>query len=274
MDKKKYHNTQAKNNKWIQQGRGLGQGSDYKPWLTVRDLGSEGRSHRIFGHITKRTHHLLSDLELSVFLLLEWNITTTDIREQFPLQLDTTIQIATESQISHPSIRGALQIMTSDFLVNTNSSLHPKFVLQAKYAEALQDIRTIEKLEIERRYWQQKDIPWMLVTEKDIPSVVLQNIQWLYPAKHEEMIEEALLERTQFYSYQFNQNPNLSIINFSKKMDTAYELDPGQSLYEIRQLLAQRLFQFNISVPIRQLTTSELKLSDTSLLVEAIRVSS
>ena len=37
-----------------------------KPWLTVRDIPSEGRSHRIFGHKSQRTHHFLSDFELAV----------------------------------------------------------------------------------------------------------------------------------------------------------------------------------------------------------------
>jgi hypothetical protein len=29
--------------------------------------------------------------------------------------------------------------------------------------------RTIEKLEIERRYWEVKEIPWSIVTEQNIP---------------------------------------------------------------------------------------------------------
>lgn len=58
--------------KWVKEGRGSGHGSEYRPWLTVRDLPSLGRVHRIFGHKSHRTHHLLSDLELAVFLLLEW----------------------------------------------------------------------------------------------------------------------------------------------------------------------------------------------------------
>ncbi len=59
--------------KWIKEGRGSGEHADYKPRLTVRDLPSLGRVHRVFGHKSKRTHHLLSDLELSVFLMLEWH---------------------------------------------------------------------------------------------------------------------------------------------------------------------------------------------------------
>ena len=71
MAKKQYDNSEAKNRRWIKEGRGSGRGSEYKPWLTVRDLPSKGRSHRIFGHKSQRTHHLLSDLELAVFLSLE-----------------------------------------------------------------------------------------------------------------------------------------------------------------------------------------------------------
>ena len=70
---KKYSNNELKNKRWIKEGRGAGRNSAYKPWITVRDLPSEGRSHRIFGHKSQRTHHLVSDLELAVFLLLEWD---------------------------------------------------------------------------------------------------------------------------------------------------------------------------------------------------------
>ncbi|TCV72450.1 hypothetical protein EDE11_1532 [Methylomonas methanica] len=84
----------TRNKKWIKEGRGGGSGKNYIPWLTVRDVSSEGRSHRIFGHKSQRTHHLLSDLELAVFFLLEWHQETTDIREQFPLRLEDTQVLA------------------------------------------------------------------------------------------------------------------------------------------------------------------------------------
>ncbi|VAW79011.1 Transposon Tn7 transposition protein tnsA [hydrothermal vent metagenome] len=103
MQSKKYGNNKAKISKWIKEGRGAGQGHEYQPWLTVRDLASRGRSHRIFGHTCQRTHHLLSDLELATFLILEWNTTTVDIREQFPLRIEDTVRLAKSSGIKHPS---------------------------------------------------------------------------------------------------------------------------------------------------------------------------
>lgn len=45
------------------EGRGQGRGADYHPWLTIQDVPSQGRSHRLKGIKTGRVHHLLSDIE-------------------------------------------------------------------------------------------------------------------------------------------------------------------------------------------------------------------
>ncbi|MDU7808318.1 MAG: heteromeric transposase endonuclease subunit TnsA, partial [Serratia marcescens] len=68
----------------IKDGRGQGLGKEYRPWLYVQDVPSDGRSHRVYSHKTGRIHHLLSDLELAAFLVFEWTPNITDIREQFP----------------------------------------------------------------------------------------------------------------------------------------------------------------------------------------------
>ncbi|MBO9496488.1 heteromeric transposase endonuclease subunit TnsA [Thalassotalea sp. G20_0] len=274
MAKKQYGNSEAKNRRWIKEGRGSGQGKDYKPWLTVRDLPSEGRSHRVFGHKSQRTHHLLSDLELAVFLLLEWSTKTTDIREQFPLRLEDTLSVAVEAGIAHPSLRGVNQIMSSDFLVNASDRINPKFVLQAKYEEAFHDIRTVEKLELERRYWIKKNVPWMLITEKDIPKVVFQNIGWLYPAQRDELENQTVLERVDFYTHYFYKKPNDPLIEIAKQLDMAYDLPAGQSLLEIRQLMARRSLIFDILIPHTKLKSSDLSVGRAVVSEEVQSVSS
>lgn len=273
MAGKKYVNTELQNQKWLREGRGSGHGSDYKPWLTVRDLSSQGRSHRVFGHKSQRTHHLLSDLELAVFLLVEWSRSTVDIREQFPLRLEDTKALALESRIDHPSVRGVLQVMSSDFLVNTTDASQPKFALQAKYTEALSDARTIEKLELERRYWLQKGVPWWLITEKDIPSVVTQNISWIYPAQRDEIEIDVLMGRAAFYQHHFQNDPDRNVIEVAKQLDTAYQQPMGQSLLEIRQLLAQRWFLFDILTPVTKLKAGDLQLENIEAMSGALRVS-
>lgn len=273
MTTKRNGNSAAKTQKWIKEGRGSGRGKEYKPWLTVRDVASSGRSHRIFGHKSQRTHHLLSDLELAVFLLLEWKTDTVDIREQFPLRLRETSMLAEEAGIAHPSVRGEYQVMSSDFLVITQDKSLPKFVLQVKYASALQDRRTTEKLEIERRYWQGKKIPWFLVTEREIPASFFDNINWLYPAKRDELTPQEIFERIEYYSYHFRKKSSEKLIEFAKSLDIAYEQESGQALLEIRALLANRLFLFDISIPFRKLKVSDLKIGNISALMEDLRVS-
>jgi len=273
MASRKLGNSDAKNNKWIKEGRGSGQNSEYKPWITVRDLPSDGRVHRVFGHKSQRTHHLLSDLELAVFLLLEWHQDVIQIREQFPLEIETTSQIAKEAGIVHPSQSGVKQYMSSDFLVNSHDKQQPKFVLQAKYAEALDDARTIEKLELERRYWSLKEVPWYLITEQDIPQTVIKNIKWLYPAQRDEIDMEVLIQRIDYYDYHFSQDPNKNIIDICKNLDIAYELQVGESLAEVRHLLAKRCFTFDIFVLAPKLKAKQLKTGTVKLLQEAYCVS-
>jgi hypothetical protein len=175
--------TEKQQDNWIKEGRGQGYLKNYKPWVTVRDFGSKGRSHRVYGHTTKRTHHLLSDLELATFLLLDWNPSVTDIREQFPY-LPTTTQIAEQAQITHPRVRNALQIMSSDFYVDRKDFKQPNFALQTKYVADLEDIRTIEKLEWNEDIGKvQRHLGTFL--QKKIFLTVLHNIKWLYPAMRE-----------------------------------------------------------------------------------------
>ena len=64
MVSRKLGNSVAKNTKWIKVGRGPDKNAQYKPWITVTNLPFDGRGHRVFGHKSRRTHQLLSDLEL------------------------------------------------------------------------------------------------------------------------------------------------------------------------------------------------------------------
>src|SRR5699024_12394325 len=72
--------------------------------------------------------------------------------------------------------------------------IREQFAIQVNPAAALQDERTLEKLELERRYWQQKQIPWLIFTDKEINPVVKANIEWLYSVKTEQGSAELLAQ--------------------------------------------------------------------------------
>lgn len=48
-----------------------------------------------------REHHLLSDLEFNYLCFCDWADNVDDIREQFPLDRDVTLQFAEELGIKH-----------------------------------------------------------------------------------------------------------------------------------------------------------------------------
>lgn len=243
----------------IKSGRGQGHGEHYKPWFHVQDVPSDGRSHRIYSHKTRRVHHLLSDLELAVFLVLEWSSDITDIREQFPLKRDETRALAAEHQLRHPSVRGVDQVMSSDFLVDATTGPDRQFAIQVKPVNELAQPGTIEKLELERRYWQLKQIPWFLVTEEEIDLVIKQNIEWLYPTKNDAAVDPALLAQLPFLSKAFSKAQDSKVIDICKHLDTAYELELGHSLRDVRTLVANGFIKFNINKAFRSVKASELR---------------
>ncbi|WP_291329361.1 TnsA endonuclease C-terminal domain-containing protein [Desulfovibrio sp. UCD-KL4C] len=272
MAKTNSEKIESKFKRWIKEGRGSGHGQEYLPWIKVSDVPSQGRSHRVFGFKTRRTHHLLSDMELAVFLSLEWNEEICDIREQFPLRREDTLVLAEEAGIRHPSISGVPHYMSSDFLVNSTRESEPKFAIQVKPVKELFKPRTVEKLELERRYWATKQIPWFIITERDIPKAVFHNIEWLYPAQVDEIPIKILLKRAEIYAYHFEQDPDTRVIDIAKSLDAAYQLEKGESLLEIRQLLAKRFFVFDISKPYLKLTANELERTDFRTILEAANV--
>lgn len=262
-----------KQEKWLKEGRGQGEFADYKPWIKISDISSSGRSHRVFGHKTRRTHHLMSDLELATFLFLEWSPKVIDIREQFPLKFDDTLKIAEDIQVKHPAIRGNIHVMTSDFYVVHSNRDCSQLVLQAKYSKDLMKPRTLEKLEIERRYWQSKGVPWQIITENDIPKAVQNNIKWLYPEADQD-ISFDVQDRLNFYTKELARNSEKSIINLCKDIDTAYFSEIGTSLNEMRALLALRFFTFDIRKDFRLLKCRDVHISsphDWNLMTEELR---
>lgn len=92
--------------KRFKEGRGSGAGSAYQPYLTVGDISSKGRSHRLPSATIGRVHHLLSDLELHVFYQLDWHPDVVDIREQFPIPLSASRELSDQMGIAHPSYQG------------------------------------------------------------------------------------------------------------------------------------------------------------------------
>ncbi len=164
-------------------GRGLGLGIEYKPWLHIQDVSSLGRSTRLKGIKIPRQYDFLSDLERNYFYLLEYSDEVVDIREQYPLlPIEETLLIADELGIKH-SIEPKTQepiVMTTDFVVTTKGQENTDVARTIKYKNDLADERVLEKFEIERVYWERKGINWGIVTENEISKTMTTNIAFVH----------------------------------------------------------------------------------------------
>ena len=258
MAKRKRNTNQADIDKRIKAGRGQGRGAEYTPWLHIQDVPSSGLVHRIKGWKTHREHHFLSTLECEYFYALEWSRSVSDIREQYPLLPQAeTLDIAQACGFRHPTDPKTKEpiVMTTDFVITVVQS-HLQSVECArtvKPATQLQSKRTLEKLEIERRYWQARNIDWAIVTEHEIPRVLAKNVELLHgylqlagrldlPASKLRRIAATLTTHVQ--------QGHTSLRAAASACDRQFGLERGMGLTLAYHLLATRQWQIDMSVRI------------------------
>ena len=251
--------------RWIKEGRGQGEGEDYKSWLTIQDFPSMGRATRIFGWTTHRIHHFFSDTQLKYFYLLDWENKIIDIREHYPLMdlevvLKDTSDLRLDKFIDKKSIES--YIFTTTFLITMlNPDGQKSFATRSlKYASELSKISTIEKLEIERRYWKVKGVNWGIVTNKDINLVRAKNIEWIHsaitinnnngiPKAEFDNLLDALL-------YRFIDNKQ-SIKKVILEYEKDYSFDVGTGLLLFKHLVSDKRIILDMDKPININNSSE-----------------
>lgn len=238
---------------WLKDGRGQGEGPDYKSLYTIQSVASRGRVHRIKGWKHGRVHHLLSDLEKYCFLIFEWMVLIIDIREQFPLlPQEETLAIADEIGVRHPRdpVTKYPVVMTTDLLLTEKQNQKLGYYARAvKYWDDLRDSRTIEKLEIERRYWLARGINWRIMTERHISPVFVDNVWWahpyflltdLYPLSAN-LIEDVALALTQKVL-----TVDAPLREITRQCDAEFGLERGWSLSIVRHLIANKRWEIDM----------------------------
>ena len=244
--------------RWIQEGRGQGEGENYKPWLTIQDFPSMGRVTRVFGWTTNRIHHFFSDTQLKYFYLLDWEERVIDIREHYPLiDLEVVLKNTSDLKLDKFIDKKTKEpyILTTTFLITLlNPDGQKSFAARSiKYASELSKKTTIEKLEIERRYWTAKGINWGIVTNKDINDTRVKNIEWIHSAMTSDGCNG--LSREEFddllngllYRLIDNQQNIREIIS---RFEKDYSLDAGAGLLLFKHLIAGKRIALDMDKPI------------------------
>ncbi len=239
--------TQAKLERFQKEGRGQGTGQNYVPWIKIQDFPSQGRSHRIPGWKTGRIHHLLSDHEKRIFYLLEWSDAVIDIREQYPLlDLHLAMSIADEMNIKYPEDpeHHIPYVLTTDFMITIEREGQTYQVARTvKSTKELEKKRTIEKLELERRYYLAKNIDWGIITEKGISRVLANNVEWVHPNYHLESIANGDLVELRRIAITLKEKlsrDNTTVTKITASLDKEMNLETGTTLSLFKHLVARK----------------------------------
>lgn len=247
MAKRRYGFDEDRLARFLKEGRGQGTGADYQPWLTVQDVSSVGRSSRIHSRKTGREHHFLSDIETALFLLLDWSVSVTDIREQFPLDRDETRRIAAEMGVRHPADPQSRTdiVITTDFMVTVRTNDKTiETARSVKPAKELDNARTLEKQEIERRYWNLRGVDWGLVTDLDLPSERIKNLRWLHEMQSLQHMTEPYTgywdDRCTRFLACLPQAIGMSIKQYTRFLDSTQGFGTGETLTVLRHLAANK----------------------------------
>ena len=254
MAKYRYAIDEKKIERFIKEGRGVGDGANYKPWLTIQDVPSLGLSARPTSHKTQREHHLLSKSEIGAFHLYNWRDDVTDIREQFPLNRSITQRIASEMGIPHPRDPQTQCdiVMTTDFLITINNHNGTRLIARSiKLHSDLERVNVIDKQEIERRYWEQEGIDWGIITDLQIPKQKILNISWAHEfysfagltVPHSGYWEE----RCSIFLSQLSRRRQITIQEFIQNLELKAGFKPGEGISVIRHLVAHKIILIDMN---------------------------
>jgi hypothetical protein len=249
--------------------RGIGSGRNYEPFIKVHEISSTGESYRILGRHSSRPHHLLSRVELSAFLVFDRYSQTVDIKEQFPIPILDSLNICRNLGIRHPQIANNLKVVTTDLVVELVGGSY--LAIAVKPSDSLDDQRVVEKLQIEKVYWEHQGCQWKLFTEKEISPSTKENLEWIQAAHKG---NDALYSELSYQdlSYVFHRvsgiKNNLSVT--CATLDDEYDCPKGFHIGVIRKAVACNVLDGPLDVVFHKWSCSDLSLVSKEALIDEV----
>ncbi len=257
MAKRDYKWNVSKLERFLKEGRGTGEGEKYKPWLITQDYPSMGVATRIFSQKTNRMHHFFSKNQLFFFYILEYDENVIDIKEHYPL-LDLQEELSECRQVNLNKYIGGEgktpYILTTTFFISYKSidGLIKYAARSVKNSSELVKKSVQNKLEIERRYWQAKEIPWSLVTNNDLNMIKVKNIEYIrdYVGGNEIFNLNTDAEDLVLCLYERIAISQKSIKDTISEYEMDYEISEGTGVTFFKFLLANKYVCIDMNSPI------------------------
>ena len=239
---------------------GQPQFSEYEPAIKIpRTKGLNSTVSRINGSKTNRVHHLLSRNETRYFYYLEWASNVSDIREQFPLDIDETREIANKLDLKHANVSGNDIVMTTDFLISIDNN--HVIARTFKMSKELNKMSVLKKFAVEKDYWSRRGVDWGIVTEKEIDNVIVANIEF-YHRSRSYLEDEKISEEHVNAVLRGVDTAEDSLRNVLLGIDEYYDLEVGQALSIFKSLV----FKKRVKVDMRKKFSISMKCRDIQVM--------
>jgi hypothetical protein len=207
--------TRITNKRRLAEKRGTGHGASYIPWIKSREVRGMATTAQTYDWITGRAVQCLSQAEKYFWYCLRFDAAVIDVREQFPLDPNITIELADSMGIFHPVINGEPVVMTTDFFVNYADGTKKAF--SVKYNDSYKtNKRTINKLKLEEAFWELNDIPFEIV----VPTV------------KDKIMAVNLIEVLQYYDDSFVHNAIDALKHLIARKKIVIPLDKEMIVYK------------------------------------------
>lgn len=218
--------------------------------LKVTTFSSRGRATRIYSYKTNRIHHLQSDNQLRIFLLLEWSDNVKVIQENVELKdLEETIYNVENLRLDRfrDKETNKLYKLHTNFLIEIlrENQKEKIIAISIKSLSELERKTAIEKMEIERRYWKAKQISFYVITEKDIDKQVVENIKWVRETLLYKVIENKDELKEKLY-YFLQDNKRKRLMTVLNAFDEEENLKNGTALFILRYLIAIKVIEIDM----------------------------
>lgn len=220
----------------IRKGKGIGEGTLYKPWLTVEEVPSKGTSSCVKGIRIPRDYHLLSELETTYFFLLERRPEVVDVREQWPiLDVSETLRICADLGVRH-KYRGIYpEPATIDFLITEQVDGVVRYrAASIKTPKDAGKASVRQRLAVEHTWCEGRGIPWSLVDTSRFTKDLLSNLRFMrgWFRSHVDANDVVIEEFARVFLKAYSQSETLnSILCSTSKI---LNLDPSETLDMLR----------------------------------------
>lgn len=161
------------------QGRSRGSGAEYTSYIRANEIpGHLGNTYVERDWIAGRPVHLLSSGEQMLYYILRFRDDVLDVREQFPLPIESTLEIVSKYKgFRHPVNKfRELVPYTTDFLVDLSNGQQEAYSVKYSLDDLMKHNTQIQNLFVQREYWVSLGVDFKQVFTVDMNNALFQNI--------------------------------------------------------------------------------------------------